>query len=208
MDTNELVGELLQSLIKEVKGLQLKIEKLPTQTPPDYRESINELAKAVQGLQSQSKQIPPAIDLSPLTSRLDRLEQAHRQSPERKMSQYLQVGAYGFGLMVILLATVTWKAWSLRGERSEFEVSDWKWRNLRQVDPVYVRKIDSTYAVSSQVNEGKDLADIHQWIIQQEQADVTREAAHQAAEQAKAMNAQADQLERKALTTGKKKGQN
>ena len=205
MDNNELVSELLQSLIEEVKRLETKLDKLPNQTPPDYGASIDALTKAVQSLQSQAKQTPPTIDLSPLTSRLDRLEQAHRQSPERKMSQYLQVGAYGFGLMVILLVTVTWQAWSLRSERSEFEVSDWKWRNLRQVDPVYVRKIDSTYAVSSQVNEGKDLADFHQWIIQQEQADMTREAAHQAAEQAKAMNAQADQLERKALTKGKKK---
>ena len=68
-----------------------------------------------------------------------------------------------------------------------------------------MRKIDSTYAVASQVKDGKDLADFHQWIIQQEQADVTREAAHQAAEQAKAMNAQADELEQKALTKGKKK---
>ncbi|RZK45108.1 MAG: hypothetical protein EOO61_01210 [Hymenobacter sp.] len=210
MNKDELVGELLQSLIDEVKTLQTKLGKLPTETPPDHRASIDALTKAVQGLQAQSKQTAPGIDLTPISSRLDRLEQAHRQSPERKMSQYLQVGAYGFGLMVVLLMTVTWQAWSLRRERSEFEVSDWKWRNLRQVDPVYVRKIDSTYAVSSQVNEGKDLADFHQWIIQQEQADVTREAAHQAAEQAKAMNAQADQLERKALTNrtgarGKKK---
>ncbi|SFF34020.1 hypothetical protein [Spirosoma endophyticum] len=203
MDTNELVGELLQSLIEEVKKLETKLDKLPNQTPPDYRASIDALTKAVQGLQDQAKSTAPGIDLSPLTSRLDRLEQAHRQSPERKMSQYLQVGAYGFGLMVVLLVTVTWQAWSLRRERSEFEVSDWKWRNLRQVDPIYVRKIDSTYTVSSQVNEGKELADFQQWIIQQEQADATRVAAQKAAEQAKAMNAQADQLEGKASTKKK-----
>lgn len=203
MDKNELVGELLQGLIEDVKKLQTKLDELPNQAQPNYRDSIDALTKAVQGLQSQSKQIPPAIDLTPITSRLDRLEQAHRQSPERKMSQYLQVGAYGFGLMVVLLVTVTWQAWSLRRERSEFEVSDWKWRNLRQVDPIYVRKIDSTYTVSSQVNEGKDLADFQQWIIQQEQADATRVAAQKAAEQAKAMNAQADQLEGKASTKKK-----
>lgn len=54
MDTNELVGELLQSLIEEVKALQLKLGKLPTETPPDYRASIDALTKAVQGLQSQA----------------------------------------------------------------------------------------------------------------------------------------------------------
>jgi hypothetical protein len=202
MDKNELVGELLQALIDDVKKLQTKLDKLPNQAPPDYRDSINELAKAVQ---SQPKPTPPALDLSAITSRLDRIEQLSRQHPDRKASQYVQVGALASGLMVVLLGTVTWLALSWRSERNGFEVSDWKWRNLRQVDPVYVRKIDSTYAVSSQVNDGKDLADFHQWIIQQEQADATREAAHQAAEQAKAMNAQADQLERKALTKGKKK---
>lgn len=55
MDKNELVGELLQSLIDDVKTLQSKLDKLSDQTPPDYRASINELTKAVQGLQNQSK---------------------------------------------------------------------------------------------------------------------------------------------------------
>lgn len=58
MDKDELVGELLQDLIDEVKTLQLKLDKLPTETPPDYRASIDELTKAVQGLQNQSKQTP------------------------------------------------------------------------------------------------------------------------------------------------------
>jgi hypothetical protein len=208
MDESQLITELLAGLAKDINALKSRVEKLPTQPPADYGASIAGLTKAVQDLQKGFKQAPAAVDLSAITSRLDRIEQLSRQHPDRKASQYVQVGAFASGLMVVLLGIVTWLALSWRSERSAFEVSDWKWRNLRQVDPVYVRKIDSTYAVSSQVNEGKDLADFQQWIIQQEQADATREAAHQAAEQAKAMNAQADQLERKALTKGKKKGQN
>lgn len=206
MDESQLITELLAGLAKDINALKSRVEKLPTQPPADYGASIAGLTKAVQDLQKGSKQTPTAIDLSAITSRLDRIEQLSRQHPDRKASQYVQVGALASGLMMVLLGIVTWLALSWRSERNEFEVSDWKWRNLRQVDPVYVRNIDSTYAVSGQVNDGKDLADFHQWIIQQEQADATREAAHQAAEQAKAMNAQADQLEQKTLTKGKKKG--
>ncbi|AUD06789.1 hypothetical protein CWM47_36050 [Spirosoma pollinicola] len=205
MDESQLITELLKGLTKDIEELKTRVGKLPTQTSADYGASLDGLTKAVQALQQQVKQAPAAVDLSAITSRLDRIEQLSRQHPDRKASQYVQVGALASGLMAVLLGIVTWLALSWRSERSAFEVSDWKWRNLRQVDPVYVRKIDSTYAVASQVKDGKDLADFHQWIIQQEQADATREAAHQAAEQAKAMNTQADELEQKASTKRRKK---
>ncbi|GAB3743471.1 hypothetical protein [Spirosoma lituiforme] len=202
MNTNELVSELLQALIEDVKKLQTKLDKWPNQAPPDYRDSINELAKAVQGLQqSQSKQTAPAIDLTPITSRLDRLEQAHRQSPERKMSQYLQVGAYGFGLMVVLLATVTWQAWSLRGERDKyleaFTRDNWRVRYTKQVNPEYYSYMEGVYA--------KDAGAVMKWTLEQEQADEKRVLAREAAEQAKALSDQANQLEGKTMTKGKKK---
>lgn len=199
MDKTELVGELLQALIDDVKTLQLKLEKLPNQTPPDYRTGIDALTKAVQSLQSQSKQTPPAIDLTPITSRLDRLEQANRQSPERKMSQYLQVGAYGFGLMVILLATVTWYALSWRSERDEYQqaftADNWRVRYTKQADPAYYSFMEAKF---------KDIA-IYQWISEQEEADQKRELAREAAEQAKALSRQANELEGKEMTKGKKK---
>lgn len=204
MDTNELVGELLQSLIDEVKALQTKLGKLPTETPPDYRASIDALTKAVQGLQNQAKSTAPGIDLSPITSRLDRLEQAHRQSPERKMSQYLQVGAYGFGLMVVLLATVTWQAWSLRSERDKyleaFTQDNWRVRYTKQVNPEYYSYMEGIYA--------KDAGALMKWTAEQEEADQKRELAREAAEQAKALSRQANELEGKEMTKGKKKGQN
>lgn len=201
MDTNELMGELLQALIDEVKTLQVKIEKLPTQTSPDYRTRLDELTQAVQGLQSQAKPTAPAIDLSPITSRLDRLEQTHRQSPERKMSQYLQVGAYGFGLMVVLLVTVTWQAWRLRTERDQyreaFTADNWRVRYTKQVNPEFYSYLEGVYA--------KDAGALMQWTAEQEQADQKRELARKAAEQAKALSRQANELEGKQMTKGKKK---
>ncbi|MFD2938345.1 hypothetical protein [Spirosoma flavum] len=205
----DLLTELVQTLTNEVTELKLLVADQPKPTTLlDAKSSLEKVATAIDGLRAGIDSLKLQKEASvptDLTPQFDALAQLIRQRPEYRLSQYVQYGGYVFGLLVILLMGMSWLALDWRSERREFEVSDWKWRNLRQVDPVYVRKIDSTYTVSSQVNGGKDLADFHQWIIQQEQADATREAAHQAAEQAKAMNAQADQLEQKALTTGKKK---
>lgn len=201
MDESQLISELLGELIKDIAALRTRVEKLPTQTPTDYRASLEDLTRAVQELRNGSKQAPPTVDLSAITARLDRIEQLSRQHPDRKASQYVQVGALASGLMVVLLGITTWLALGWRSERNGFESSDWKWRNMRQVDAVYARKIDSTYSVASQAPDGKDLADLQQWIVQQEQADATREAARQAAEQAAALTRQANQLEGKKSQT-------
>lgn len=200
MNKDELVGELLQALMDDVKRLQLKLDKLPTQTSPDYRASIDELTKTVQGLQNQSKLTSPAIDLSPITSRLDRLERITRQSPERKMSQFLQVGAYGFGLMLVLLIAVTWYALSWRSERNEYQqaftADNWRVRYTKQADPAYYSFMEAKFKDSG----------IYQWILEQEEADQKRELAREAADQAKALSRQANELEGKEITKGKKKG--
>lgn len=205
----DLLTELVQTLTNDVTELKQLVANQPKPTTLlDARSSLEKVANAINGLRNEVDTLKDQKEASApadLTPQFDALAQLIRQRPEYRLSQYVQYGGYVFGLLVILLVGMSWLALSWRSERNGFEVSDWKWRNLRQVDPVYVRKIDSTYAVSSQANEGKDLADFQQWIIQQEQADATREAAHKAAEQAKVMNAQADQLERKALTKGKKK---
>ncbi|MBR8840568.1 MAG: hypothetical protein DSM106950_42960 [Stigonema ocellatum SAG 48.90 = DSM 106950] len=202
MDESQLITELLEGLTKDIKALKARVEKLPTQTPADYGTRLDELTKAVQSLQSQAKPTPPTIDLSPLTSRLDRLEQAHRQSPERKMSQYLQVGAYGFGLMVVLLMAVTWFALSWRSERDAYEqafaADNWRIRYTKQANPDYYSFMEAKF---------KDTA-IYKWIGEQEEADQKRELAREAAEQAKALSRQANELEGKEMTKGKKKGQN
>lgn len=200
MDNSELVSELLQSVLDEVKTLQTRVSKLPTQEQPDYRTRLEELTKAIQVLPSQLKAGSSSLDLTPITSRLDRLEQQGRQSPERKASQYVQIGAYSFGLMVILLAGATWLALSWRSERDEYEQAfsrdNWRVRYTKQANPDYYNFMEAKF---------KDTA-IYTWVSEQEQADEKRELARQASEQAKALSNQANQLEGKPMTKGKKRG--
>jgi hypothetical protein len=118
------------------------------------------------------------------------------------MSQYLQVGAYGFGLMVVLLTTVTWYAWSLRRERDKymeaFTADNWRVRYTKQADPEYYSFMEAKFKGTA----------IYKWISEQEEADQKRELARKAAEQAEALSRQANELEGKEMTKGKKKGQN
>lgn len=197
----DLLAELVQTLTKDVTELKkLVIDQPKPTTLLDARSSLEQVADAINGLReevSKLEQQKEANAPADLTPRFDALAQLIRQRPEYRLSQYVQYGGYVFGLLVILLVGMSWLALSWRSERSEFEASDWKWRHLRQIDPIYVRNIDSTYRVASQTNDGKEIATLQQWIMQQEQADLTREAAREAVQQAKAMNAQADQLEGK-----------
>lgn len=199
MDTSELIGELLEGLTKDVKALSLRVEKLPTGTPADYRTEIERLSKAVEHLQNGSKSPPVVMDLDPITARLDRIEHNSRQRPEYKMSQYVQYGAYAFGLMVVLLAMSVWFALSWRSEREEYaqaySETNWRVRYTRQANPDYYNFMEGKFA--------KDPA-VYQWVAEQEQADEKRELARKAAEQAKALSDQANQLEERSNQKGKK----
>ncbi len=203
MEESQLISELLTELTKDVAALKTRVEKLPTQSPTDYRSSIEEVTKAVQELQKGSKQVSPAVDLSAITARLDRMEQFSRQRPEYKMSQYVQYGAYAFGLMVILLATSVWYAHTWRSEREQYAQAytqdNWRVRYTKQVNPDYYSYMEGVLS--------KKPAKVYQWIEEQEQADQKRELAKKATEQAKALSDQANRLEGKAATKGKKKGQ-
>ena len=202
MDPSELVGELLQALTDEVKTLRAKVDKLPTQPPTDYRSSLDALTQAVQELRQGSKQAPPAVDLSPITTRLERIEHLSRQRPVYQMSQYVRYGAYTFGLMVVLLVTSVWYGLSWRNERDEYAQAytqdNWRVRYTKQANPDYYSFMEAKF---------KDTA-IYKWIGEQEEADQKRELAREAAEQAKALSRQANELEGKEMTKGKKKGQN
>jgi hypothetical protein len=202
MDNSELISELLEALTNDVKTLKAQVDKLPTQAPTDYKTSIEGLTKAVQELQTGSKQTPPAMDLSAITARLDRIEQVSRQRPEYKMSQYVQYGAYAFGLMVILLATSAWYAHTWRSERDQYAQAytqdNWRVRYTKQVDPEYYSYMEGVYT--------KDPSLFMKWTAEQEQADQKRELAREAAAQAKALSDQANRLEGKPVTKGKKKG--
>lgn len=201
--TSELISELLQALTDDVRTLKGRVEKLPTQAPTDYGASIEGLTKAVLALQNGSQQAPPAVDLSAITTRIDTLERVVRQRPEYRMSQYVQYGAYAFGLMVILLVTSVWLALSWRSEREEFAQAyvqkNWRVRYIRQADPGFYGHIEDLFR--------KDLVGVQQWTLEQEQADEKRALAREAAEQAKALSDQANRLEGKpeTETEGKKK---
>lgn len=203
MDESQLISELLEALTNDVKTLKAQVGKLPTQTPTDYKTSIDGLTKAVQELRNGSKQTPPTIDLSAITARLDRIEQVSRQRPEYKMSQYVQYGAYAFGLLVILLATSVWYALTWRSEREQYAQAytqdNWRVRYTKQVNPEYYSYMEGVYA--------KDPSLFMKWTAEQEQADQKRELAREAAAQAKALSDQANRLEGKPVTKGKKKSQ-
>jgi hypothetical protein len=198
MEESQLISELLTELTKDVAALKTRVDKLPTQSPTDYQTSIEGLTKAVQELQNGSKQAPAAIDLSTITTRLDRIEQVSRQRPEYKMSQYVQYGAYAFGLMVILLATSVWFALTWRSERDEFAQAytqdNWRVRYTKQAYPDYYSFMEGKF------KEGG----VTQWILEQEEADQKRALAREAAEQAQALSDQANRLEGKPITKGKK----
>lgn len=205
MEQSELVGELIQGLTDDIKALQAKVELLPTEAPPDYRESIHSLARSVQELQGKAQtQAPaPTVDLSPVLSRIERMEQQIRQRPEYTMSQYVRYGAYAFGLMVVLLVAITWLALSWRSEREQYAQAytqdNWRVRYTKQVNPEYYSYMEGVYA--------KDPGLFMKWTAEQEQADQKRELAREAAAQAKALSDQANRLEGKPATKGKKKGQ-
>lgn len=200
MDESQLITELLEGLTKDIKALKTRVEKLPTQTPADYGTNLDGLAKAVQELGQQVKQGSARVDLSVITTRLDQLEQISRQRPEYKMSQYVQAGAYCFGLMVVLLVTSVWFALSWRSERDEYAQAytqdNWRVRYTKQANPDYYSFMEAQF---------KD-TNIYKWVAEQEEADQKRELAREAAEQAKALSRQANELEGKEMTKGKKKG--
>lgn len=196
----ELLAELVQTLTKDVAELKKLVADQPKPTaPPDLRPTLEKLASALNELRNEVGELSerptpapaPAVDLSTITSRFDGLERLIRQRPEYKMSQYVQYGAYAFGLMVVLLATSVWLALSWRSERDEYAQAytqdNWRVRYTKQADPDYYNFMEAKFKEPG----------LTQWVVEQEEADQKRELARQAVEQAKAMNDQADQLEGK-----------
>jgi len=202
MDNTELITELLQALTNDVDGLKKWAKQVPTTPAPDYQANLDRMATAIEQLRQQSKTPAPAvIDTGAISAQLTRIEQASRQHPEYRMSQYVRYGAYAFGIMVILLVMATTFAvrWKLDSDRWESSNSwaMWRLRYTKQANPDFYNFVEAKF--------DKEPDKVGEWIIQQEQADATREAAQKAQAQAAAMNAQADELEGKKKPTGKKR---
>ena len=92
------------------------------------------------------------------------------------MSQYVQYGAYAFGLMVILLATSVWYALSWRSERDElaraYGQQNWRVRYTKQANPDYYSFMEGQFKDNH----------VYQWVAEQEEADQKRALAREAAE--------------------------
>ena len=157
-------------------------------------------------MEKQLTSAPPApvavSELAQVREELSQVKQLIRQRPDYTMSQYVRYGGYMFGLMVVLVAGLTWLALDWKGERDQFRAAywtaDWRVRYLKQQDPNFYSYIEGLFA--------KDPAGVSKWVVEQEQADEKRALAAQAAEQAKALSDQANQLEGKPRIKGKKKG--
>lgn len=211
---NSLLADLLQSLIEEVALLKKSVASQPTpQAPPDLRPSLKKIAESLNGLQDQINQwdklivtptpqpvalIPQPIakvNTGPIEEELREIRQEMRratyQKPGYTINRAVQIGAIMLGLSMFSLGILTYFALSWKGERDTYELSDWKWRGLRQKEAVFATGWDNQFGTDSVgLNNRK-------WVVDQEQADATRIAAQKAAEQAAAMNAQADKLEGK-----------
>ena len=201
MDHSELITELLQALTNDVDGLKKWTKQVPTTPAPDYRANLDRMTTAIEQLRQQSKTPPPAVvDTGAIRAQLARIEQASHQHPEYRMSQYVRYGSYAFGIMVILLVLTTsfavrWKLDSDRWESSS-NWALWRLRYTKQANPDFYNFVEAKF--------DKEADKVGEWILQQEQADATREAAQKAQAQAAAMNAQADELEGKKKPSGKK----
>lgn len=200
MDNTELITELLQALTNDVDGLKKWAKQVPTTPAPDHQANLDQLTTAIEQLRQQNKTSAPAlIDTGAINAQLARIEQRIQKSPEYRAGQYVKWGAYASGLMVVLLMSMTGLALKWKVERDKFEVSDWKWRAVSQEQGQYGTKLDGMFATDSTAQRSQ------QWILEQEQADATREAAQKAQAKAAAMNAQADKLEGKKRPIGKKR---
>jgi hypothetical protein len=211
---NSLLADLLQSLIEEVAQLKKSVASQPTpQAPPDLRPALKKIAESLNGLQDQIDQwdklivtpnpqptaimpqlVPqPAtkVDTSTIEAELRAIRQELRQQPSHTMKRGIQIGTVMLGLALLSLGILAYYAFSWKGERNAFEASDWKWRGARQEIPKYATERDNSWE-----NDSIGIVN-RKWVVDQEQADATRIAAQKAAEQAAAMNAQADKLEGK-----------
>lgn len=196
MDHNELIGELLQALTNDVQELKTWTKKQPS-TSPDYTTQLQQLNGNLDRLRQQmttpASSPAPVVDLNPLRTQLDRIEDRIQKSPEYRAGEWVKWGALATGVMAVLLAITTILAYQWKTERDEWEASShwatWRLRYTKQVDPQFYNFVESKFA--------KDAQQTGIWIEQQEQADAKREAARRAQEQAAAMNAQADKLEGK-----------
>ena len=194
--SDDLVGELLQGVLDEMKTLKESMSKLAS------KEQVEKALDLLEKRLTTVSSTPAEDTITPVKEEFKQLRQLIRQRPEYTMSQYVRYGGYMFGLMVMLVAGLSWLTLDWKGERDRFReaywTADWRVRFVKQQDPGFYGYIEGQFS--------KDPAGVSKWIVEQEQADEKRALAAQAAEQAKALAEQANQLEGKGRVKSKKKG--
>jgi hypothetical protein len=201
-----LLVEMVESLTDEIAKLSKLVTNRPEPVPPpDLQPFLQRVADAIKGLRRQVEKLVEAkpeaqpVESTQILEELRAIRQDVRKSPANRIDKAVQ---YGTGLLIVSLLTtgiLAYYATKWKNERDAFEVSDWKWRAVHQDGEDYAVRMDAAFANDSTAESYKKR------IVEMEQADATREAARRAAEQAKAMNAQADELEgKKTNKRGKK----
>ncbi|GAB4041824.1 hypothetical protein [Spirosoma gilvum] len=201
----ELLTELVQHLTQDVAEVKQLLANQPKPTTLlDARSTLEKVANAVNGLRSevsdlkQQKPQATSVDLTPISQQLQLLREDVRRSPANRITRGVQYGLILLLVSLVSTGILAYYAIKWKDERDQFEVSDWKWRAVRQDGPTYAAQLDGAFAHDSG-------SYYQQRVIKLEQADATREAARKASEQAKALSEQANQLEGKAQSKKRKK---
>lgn len=199
----DLVGEVLTSLGAELTQVHEQVKALTQKEAPDYSREFTQINTSLQAINSKLDkfQSPPTVSADPFEKHFKQLSFLIKERPEYKLSQYVRWGGFVFGLMVLLVALLTWKCLEWRGERDQYaqlySQADWRVRYTRQANAAYYGFMETKLS--------QDNGELRQWIIEQEQADQKRALAREAAEKAKAFSDQANQLEGGSSVKGKKK---
>lgn len=210
----DLLAELVQALTADVAKLTRLIEqRAQPVTAEVFDPALGSITQALLDLQRQVEHLrslsepsaallAPVVDLTGIEQRLAILSRAVQEKPDYRVSQYVRYGGIALVVALMSLVAMTWFGLSWRSEREDYAraytAAQWRLRYTKQANVAYHHYLEGVFA------EDKDGA-VYTWIVTQEQADQKREQARDAAEQAKAMNAQADRLEGKTGTKGKKK---
>lgn len=202
-----LLTEMIEGLAQDVTELKRMVASQPKPTPlPDLPSFLQRVADAITGLREQVKTLleqksqpqAQAVELTDIREEIRAMRQDIRKSPANRINQAVQYGLVFLVVVLISIGVLAYYAMRWKAERDELVDSDWKWRVVRQDAPVYANDLDRAFAHDSAYYYEKR-------VVELEAADAARAAAQKAAEQAKAMNAEADKLEGKSRPkTGKK----
>lgn len=151
-----LLAEMVESLTDDVaKLIKLLTDRPEPVAPPDLQPFLQRVADAINGLRSQVQKLTDAnpqtqpVESTQILVELRAIRQDIRKSPANRINKAVQ---YGTGLLIVSLLTtgvLAYYATKWRNERDAFEVSDWKWRAVRQDGEDYAVRMDNAFSRDS-----------------------------------------------------------